>query len=518
MKKTIFTSFALFCMSVQGLWAHQLMEVSSVSEQSSTADKVSYIDRRWDDASKRVVDMEKVKNKGEYYLLSGNYGDSHLMLEDGHWYVVKGDVKASSLIVPAGGNVFLIICDGAKLTAPVYFVTEYKQTGVIHIYGQTAGTGKLIAESTSEYDAGIGGTKKFFHYGPEYNIGGGNVIVYGGDITAKGGEKAPGIGCGDYNGEVTGGMLRVFGGKITARGGDYAAGIGGAWDGVGADVTVYGGTVIAYGGVDAAGIGSGEQQGVSVSAGSLTVYGGKVEGHGGGHGAGIGGGQDGSGAKVIVYGGDVFGYGGVDAAGIGSGEETFTMPSSNNGDSYELHGGSLTVYGGHVFGDGTGWGAGIGGGEDADGAKVEIHGGIVEAWAGADAGKKNGCAIGAEDGDGHRGSLKLGDKMIVHAGQNPTDAAKHLFPFDTRVPACYFRPYARVEYNGSPNVVPSFRDVCMGKMQNMIETTGIESIDTQNPTVNKQQSCWFTLDGRRLDEKPTIPGIYIMNGRKITIK
>ena len=62
MKKTIFTSFALFCMSVQGLWAHQLMEVSSVSEKSSTAEKVSYIDRRWDDASKRVVDMEKVKN------------------------------------------------------------------------------------------------------------------------------------------------------------------------------------------------------------------------------------------------------------------------------------------------------------------------------------------------------------------------------------------------------------------------------------------------------------------------
>ena len=57
--------------------------------------------------------------------------------------------------------------------------------------------------------------------------------------------------------------------------------------------------------------------------------------------------------------------------------------------------------------------------------------------------KKNGSAIGSEDGDGHRGSLKLGDNMKVYAGQNPSDADKHLFPFETRVLACFFRPYAR---------------------------------------------------------------------------
>ncbi len=58
--------------------------------------------------------------------------------------------------------------------------------------------------------------------------------------------------------------------------------------------------------------------------------------------------------------------------------------------------------------------------------------------------KKNGSAIGSEDGDGHRGSLKLGDNMKVWAGQNPEDADKHLFPFETRVPSCFFRPYARI--------------------------------------------------------------------------
>ena len=34
--------------------------------------------------------------------------------------------------------------------------------------------------------------------------------------------------------------------------------------------------------------------------------------------------------------------------------------------------------------------------------------------------------------------------MQVYAGQNPSDADKHLFTIETRVPACFFRPYARI--------------------------------------------------------------------------
>lgn len=167
-----------------------------------------------------------------------------------------------------------------------------------------------------------------------------------------------------------------------------------------------------------------------------------VYARGGSHGAGIGGGQDASGAIVAIHGGTVRAFGGVDAAGIGSGER-FTSSSS------VTHGGELTVTGGDVFADGTGWGAGIGGGEDAMGAKVVITGGKVVAWAGEDAGKKNGSAIGSEDGDGRRGSLKLGDNMRVHAGQHPSDAQNNLFPFATRVPACFFRPYACIEVGAS---------------------------------------------------------------------
>ena len=147
------------------------------------------------------------------------------------------------------------------------------------------------------------------------------------------------------------------------------------------------------------------------------------------------------------------------------------------------------------------------------------------AYAGSDAGSKNGSAIGAEDGDGHRGSLKLADNLMVHAGQNPDDAKSHLFPFATRVPACFFRPYTRIEpcdHQGAKS--SAFEDgiselqcpyCCSGDGH---EATGIESVETQQPTPCKHHSVWFTLDGRRLSEKPTIPGIYVNNGRKIVIK
>ena len=171
----------------------------------------------------------------------------------------------------------------------------------------------------------------------------------------------------------------------------------------------------------------------------MYVYGGEVYAYGGAYGAGIGGGQNDDGADVTVYGGTVWASGGTDSAGIGSGEQT----------SGDRKGGTLTVWGGTVYGSGEGWGAGIGGGEDSDGAEVSINGGKVIAWAGKDAGNKNGSAIGSEDGDNHRGTLRIHDCMMVNAGQTPNGTS--LFPKETRVPACFFRPYAIVEVCDHPS-------------------------------------------------------------------
>lgn len=69
----------------------------------------------------------------------------------------------------------------------------------------------------------------------------------------------------------------------------------------------------------------------------------------------------------------------------------------------------------------------------------------MTAIAGDDAGEKNGSAFGSEEGDGSLGTLTIGDQMMVHAGQDVYDAPDHLFPYDQRVPACFYRPFAEIK-------------------------------------------------------------------------
>jgi hypothetical protein len=47
------------------------------------------------------------------------------------------------------------------------------------------------------------------------------------------------------------------------------------------------------------------------------------------------------------------------------------------------------------------------------------------------------------------------------------------------------------------------------------ETTGIGSID--NGELRIDNDDWFSLDGRRLNAKPTQRGIYIHNGKKVLV-
>jgi hypothetical protein len=47
------------------------------------------------------------------------------------------------------------------------------------------------------------------------------------------------------------------------------------------------------------------------------------------------------------------------------------------------------------------------------------------------------------------------------------------------------------------------------------EASGIETIDNGQLTID---SSWFTIDGCKLNGKPTKAGIYVNGGRKIVIK
>ena len=49
------------------------------------------------------------------------------------------------------------------------------------------------------------------------------------------------------------------------------------------------------------------------------------------------------------------------------------------------------------------------------------------------------------------------------------------------------------------------------------ESTGIVSISKESGSQGASTG-WFTLDGRRLDGKPSRAGVYINNGNKVVIK
>ena len=48
------------------------------------------------------------------------------------------------------------------------------------------------------------------------------------------------------------------------------------------------------------------------------------------------------------------------------------------------------------------------------------------------------------------------------------------------------------------------------------EETGITTTNCTNNT--NSDDAWYSLDGRKLNGKPTKPGLYINNGRKVVIK
>lgn len=67
--------------------------------------------------------------------------------------------------------------------------------------------------------------------------------------------------------------------------------------------------------------------------------------------------------------------------------------------------------------------------------------------------------------------------------------------------------------NNDPNAVRTFRTNFDGE-----ETTGIISTTNYTNYTNKADATWYTINGVRLNAKPTAKGIYIVNGRKVIVK
>ena len=81
-----------------------------------------------------------------------------------------------------------------------------------------------------------------------------------------------------------------------------------------------------------------------------------------------------------------------------------------------------------------------------------------------------------------------------------------------------FRSYFQLKQGltaGDPNA--GVRAFVLNFDEGSGESTGIISVDGAEGTVNGSD-MWYTLDGRKLQGKPTQRGIYINNGKKVVIK
>lgn len=185
------------------------------------------------------VNGELQHNAAEQYSASNT--------PNGNWWYITGEVNLGNRI-EISWTKHLILCDGATLTIPKGIRLTNGNT--LHIYGQSAGTGKLIINDVNSCNAGIGGNK--------YEACG-TLIVNGGEIDVTGGnDGGSGIGggaTGSNNPGGSGGNITINGGKVTANGnGSFSVGIGGGGSaypilkcGNGGTITINGGIVSADG-------------------------------------------------------------------------------------------------------------------------------------------------------------------------------------------------------------------------------------------------------------------------------
>ena len=189
-------------------------------------------------------------------------------------YVVKGTATCTGDLTLTG-DVNIILCDGASMTVTGKILADdgsWTYPYSLKIYGQSAGTGELIV-NTSDGEHGIEGKEIQIHGGTitatntEATVGQvlfaeQNLYIYGGNVTANstsGQSIMVNGGTFDfYNATLnatttsgysnisnTGGLIKINSGNVTATGGT-----GDSIDGH--DITISGGTVSATAGTGAA--------------------------------------------------------------------------------------------------------------------------------------------------------------------------------------------------------------------------------------------------------------------------
>lgn len=199
--------------------------------------------------------------------------------EDGTWYVADGNATVEGAVT-VKGDVYLILknnCDLEILGGIT--VDEGNSLTIYEEYGD--GEKGTLNVTGADLCAGIGSA---------YGKNAGNIVIHGGTICAKGGERSAGLGGSadrdilDTKAGSTYGSITVYGGSVEAYGGKNAPGIGGGAYGEGGTIDIFGGDIYAEGNELAPGIGSG----MLGALGDVTIYGGKVTAKSNMYGDGIG--------------------------------------------------------------------------------------------------------------------------------------------------------------------------------------------------------------------------------------
>ena len=318
------------------------------------------------------------------------------------WYVVEGDVTITPRL-DTHGAVNLILTNGSHLTAEWGIDVKVGDTFTVYAQSTDESTmGRLTACLPADFNldsmvhysvwpdsgmAGIGSSARWRAGNDGIRESEGTIIINGGNIRAKGQNKASAIGGtraeeiefrstdrGEVYNRRQGGSITINGGVVRTEpfalpeGNPLAVdsvGIGTCQMGYGGNVTINGGTVIAEAANDAI----------------TTGYGG----------------------TITINGGDVTAIGGVN----NFGENSHRVLSGNGIGPYES--GSVIINGGTVKATAKGEGFGIGGARiyNTGAMTVTINGGEIEATA-----NHNNAAIG-DKGNGKSGVTINGG--VIHA-------------------------------------------------------------------------------------------------------
>ena len=401
---------------------------------------------------------QQVCNK--YTVLTGNTADSILDLQDkwydlpAGWYVVKGNVTFTPRL-DTHGAVNLILTDGSHLTTE--WGINVKEGDTFTVYAQSTGEdtmGRLTACLSEDlldtpyyvwqnYGLpGIGSSTRYRKANSCIYENGGTIIINGGNIRAKGQDKASAIGecgydtvtqspssgnrqCGSIT--INGGIVRTE--ALTRKTTTGSMGIGSCRSGYGGSVTINGGTVMANAFNDAICTGRG---------GSITINGGDITARGGlgeiGRGNGIG-------PSWITYADITINGGNIDASADGRGAAIGGVLSTRvkitDGTikavgnyatvaigSNEGRGGSVSITGGKITAIGKGDADGIGGSAD-----VSITGGEIDVSV-----EGSGVAIGGNAG----GSINIQGNAIKsissRSGACIGGSAKNITILDAELP------------------------------------------------------------------------------------